>query len=757
MGSWSLHPVFGSYLVVAGSAAGLAALLWLRPAFGSLTRRRRAALLALRGAMIGLLVLALLRPALVLDSTARQTASVIVLFDASRSMGLPDATSGRSRWDAQLAALRSAEGPLAELAKELDVKVYAYDRGLHPIAWTGGTLGWPDRADGVETDIGTSLDQAVRREIGRRVAACFLFGDGVQTAFYPEVEIHEAGRELARLGAPLFAVPFGKAGAEDQSRDVAVESLPEQYTVFAKNQLQVKGVVRARGFANQPIPAELIIESRDGGRRVIGPKEVVVREDGQQVAVVFDHTPETPGQYKVTLRVPEQPGELVTKNNALTAFLTVLEGGLKVAYLYGSLLGEQRALRWSLESSPDIDMRYVFLDPRNRARWPDDLGGLLRDPAVDVFLIENVDASAFRNDDLSALAKSIENGRGFMMIGGHHSFGPAGYFATPLNDPLPVELGRLERQDASPLAPISGDLHWDPPQGLAMIPTVPHPITRLADGGENDAVWRRLPPLTGANRLPRIKAAARVLAETPEHAPLLVAGEYGQGRTLAFAGDSTRRWWQHGHQAEHKRFWRQAILWLARREDDRRDQVWVRLPQRRYPPNAAMVAEAGARSPSGDPITDASVSATLAAPDGTQRDVRFAKRDADWQSELGGLTAPGDYELRVTATAGGKTLGEARAVFQIVDQDLELTAAAADPDQLARLAVLTRDLGGRVVAPEELAALLAELKAKLPADRLEIQRRWRLGDTAWDAWLFFLLVTGLLSAEWYFRKRWGLA
>ena len=62
------------------------------------------------------------------------------------------------------------------------------------------------------------------------------------------------------------------------------------------------------------------------------------------------YVPDQPGQYKITMRAAEQPGELVTRNNALTAFVTVLEGGLRALYVYGDLLGEQRMLRRSTTS-----------------------------------------------------------------------------------------------------------------------------------------------------------------------------------------------------------------------------------------------------------------------------------------------------------------------------------------------------------------------------------------------------------------------
>jgi hypothetical protein len=136
--------------------------------------------------------------------------------------------------------------------------------------------------------------------------------------------------------------------------------------------------------------------------------------------------------------------------------------------------------------------------------------------------------------------------------------------------------------------------------------------------------------------------------------------------------------------------------------------------------------------------------------------ITVSRRDEEFDGTLRDLSAPGDYLLQVTARQGNRELGSTQALFQILDRDLELANPAADPDQLARIAALTKDADGRMLAAEQLPATLRELAQKLPDDRLEVEKRWRLADTWWDAWLFFLLLVGLLSSEWFLRKRWGL-
>jgi hypothetical protein len=85
-----------------------------------------------------------------------------------------------------------------------------------------------------------------------------------------------------------------------------------------------------------------------------------------------------------------------------------------------------------------------------------------------------------------------------------------------------------------------------------------------------------------------------------------------------------------------------------------------------------------------------------------------------------------------------------------------LSNAAADHDQLARLAALTEEFGGRMVAPEQLPTLLREIQREPPQMEIEVQTKWQLGDTWRDAWLLLAALVSFLTAEWIFRKRWGL-
>jgi hypothetical protein len=337
------------------------------------------------------------------------------------------------------------------------------------------------------------------------------------------------------------------------------------------------------------------------------------------------------------------------------------------------------------------------------------------------------------------------------MLGGTHSFGPGGYAGTPLAPVLPVRMAENERQRFED--PPRGDVHVPGP--LVMRPTalgLRHFALMLGDNAqENMAQWSKLWPLEGANRFSpgNLAPGAEVLADAGESVPLLVAQHYGDGRVLAFAGDSTWRWRLHGSEAAHKRFWRQIILWLAKKDQALESNVWVRLEKRRFTPSEPVEFSMGAQSPSGEAMADADYDVQVVLPDGTRRPLRPSRQAQQTTGSFRDTQTSGDYAIEVTATRQGKTIGTARARFLVYEQDLELDNAAADSASLESLAAMT---GGESVPPEQLAELVHRLATQ--TEYLEVRQETK--KTIWDKWPFFLTLVGLLGLEWYLRKRWGL-
>jgi hypothetical protein len=198
-------------------------------------------------------------------------------------------------------------------------------------------------------------------------------------------------------------------------------------------------------------------------------------------------------------------------------------------------------------------------------------------------------------------------------------------------------MGRFERQGFDDAR--RTDVHIN--GRLTILPARPHFITRLRPGQQNETAWKQLPPILGANKFSRLKESnTQVLAQTAGGDPILVAGQYVAGRVLALAVDSTSPWYRYGFHTEHKRFWRQAILWLARKDDALGDGVWAKLDQRRLYRGERIAFTAGATGADTQPLTDVVLEAKVVGPQGG--DAGVISPDGQQGRTLEPMATPGD-------------------------------------------------------------------------------------------------------------------
>jgi hypothetical protein len=755
MTRFSFYPVGGSYLWVVLAALVLLGLLAWGPGRDRISRSQWFVLLLLRVGVIALVVLAMLRPTVVYTEMKKESASVILLLDKTRSMSVGDAFGGkRTRWEALRQTVTDARTALRDLTEDFEIAAYTFDAEAHPVDVEKGAISLAEMPEGEQTAIGAVLARVLEEEAGRRLLAVVLLSDGAQRAVAPyDMLPQTAAGRLKRIGTPLYTLPIGQSLGRGQTKDVAIEDLRVNQSVYVKNRLAVAGEVRVSGYANREVPVELLFETPSGKMEVVERVSLRTALPGQSLPVRFDYAPQVAGEFRLTLRAVPASGEKVTSNNQWSTFVNVLKGGVNVLYLEGAPpRQEQTFIIRALRASPNINVDYPVppLDPAHPESRPGDFADRFQPGKYEVYMLGDLDSSIFRGNELADLAQAVDGGAGLIMLGGFRSFGPGGYASTKLADVLPVRLNRFDRQPLD--EPVRPDRHVLGKLKMRLTRLgETHFALMLADSRQaNAAVWAKLPALDGANRFREIKpGGARVLAYTGANVPLLVDHTYGRGRVMAFAGDSTWHWWMQGHEAEFKRFWRQIILWLARKDQADDQNVWIRLPKRRFAPAELVEFTAGVETATGEPVPDAEFETEVIMPDGSRSPLRLVRQQGQMAGSLRDTSASGDYTIELKATRNGVPLGSTRARFLVFQQDLELDNPAADADLLDSLAKMT---GGESLAPEQLPQLLEQLATR--SEALEIQKEVKR--TLWDRWTFFLLLVGLLTVEWYFRKRWRL-
>ena len=767
MDSISLLPIFSPLLLFV-LFGGLCALLLIGPAFKEISSKRRMILSSLRMTAILLALLAALRPGCTKTTERQQAGVLIFLLDTSRSMQLPHITDDSTRYGAMKKMLDGNLSRLNTLVEnKIDVRFFGFDNQAVPLEILDGTIQLPPKPEGSETDLGTPIFNTSIESRGERLVGMFVASDGMQTTLTPEVEMAQAIDAIKDIEVPLFAVKFGLPGDSGQLADVSIKNFAEQHVVNVKNNLNASATVVSRGYAGERIKVEMVLIDQSGREKVVGePVWVTPKKAFEETNIRLNYTPLESGEFRIKVRAVPMEGELAKRNNELDAFLTVNDKGMRILYLNGSLGFEQAALRRSLATADFIEIDFRWISPREAL----DLAAVQRafsDPSYDVFVLDDVDARLLQRDNnparpLDALAKAVEDGKGLLMLGGAHSFGAGAYGSTRLADVLPVRMKRGERQDFG--QDVRRELHIN--HEIKMVPTRDHYLTRLGDEGLE--AWKKLPPLTGANRFESVKDNALVLLRSDDGArhPIMIEANVG-GRVIAFAGDSTRRWnffrvnddpAERTFKQEFDQFWRQVILRLAFWDTKTGESVSIDLPQRRFQPRPRIKFGVSAQTAQGEVMTDAAFTATLVQPDGNKQNVLVQRQAGEFvgQVEPDLVAAAGLYRIEAIGTRAGVNIGSSERQFVVMDRDKEKANPVADPDRLDRLSEETVAAGGRSIEPEELGSVLDEFIANPPIKKVKIPTTWRIGETFEDSTAFLVIFVYVLTIEWYLRKKWQL-
>ncbi|MDB5353173.1 MAG: putative rane protein [Planctomycetota bacterium] len=687
--------------------------------------------ITLRILAVLLCVLASLRPSVLFQTKAMQPSALVFLSDGSRSMTTTDEARGQSRWIASRTALGEGLSAAKGLGPNVVPKIYRFDSVV-----TDDKLDKPREPEGRETALGSALEEVLKRQNGVRILALVLLSDGSNNAGHPPIV---AARRLKAQGVPVIAVPFGVETAGKGSKDIAVRTMDAGPTVYVKSERNVTGMLSARGFAGQELEVKLFVEDQAAP---VATTKVRVPDKATEVPVTgLRWTPTRSGETKLTMKVEEQTGEVSKANNTFSTFVTVLGDGLNVLYLTGPYgMWESRFLVRALDPAQKIQLTLKRIQSSTGPEMDADFAP----NAYDVYIIGDLPAEMLTPTQLALLANRVEKGAGLIMLGGRASFGAGGWGGTEVGKILPTEVGPNDGQN-------------EPPDGLKVVPNLlgldSYVLKLSRNPAETRRLWSILPPIPGANRLGRPKPNAVVWAETADGEPLMVGQDVGKGRVMAFGGET---WpWARSLESEeprlaHLKFWRQAILWLAHKEDENDSQIRLTLDRRRVSVGGRVELTVEARDAKGEPRTDLKYdsSVTLDAPKAPAEKVDVFPQGTDARGTHFVTGKPGDYKVTVTASdSAGRTIGSDTARFIAYEDDRELENPAADLSLLRQIAEIT---GGKSLTPEALAKYLKTLDKNIESEYVT-QKEVRI----WDNWWFLLLFTALLTTEWWLRKRHG--
>ncbi len=560
-------------------------------------------------------------------------------------------------------------------------------------------------------------------------------------------------RELRARDIPVFTVGVGNT-ARPIDAELTRINMPRR--VLVGSRVNIESYVGLSGYQ----ATKVLIGVREDGR-AIKTEEISLRGNDTQ-AVNLEITPTTPGIHRYTVEVTPLDGELTVENNKQDAVVEVISGPLRLLHVEGEPRWELGKIRESLAlNEKNITLVSLQRTGENKfyrqgiASQTELVSGFPVTEeelfAYDGLVIGSVEAGFFTADQLRNIEAFVaRRGGGLLAIGGRLSFDGGKYKGTTIDDLLPVSLTGGATDDAMSFAPVYKPVLTGAGQT--------HPITRLQDDrGANQKAWNELPPIAVSQVLANVKPGASVLLEArrvegggSQSAPLLVQQRYGRGQTLALTAADTWRWRMRmdSKNNAHETFWRQMLRYVV---SGTPRQIEIGAERDVYAMDDIVNIVADIRDKRFNPVSDAHATARVTKPSGLVVDVPLTFTTLNSVNTYAGQFKAdelGAHRIELVGTSAG--LGALSATSNVLVSDLnrEYYSAAQNSDLLKRISTET---GGKYYTPAEAQSLLDDLVYR------QTPYSERVTKDLWDMPINFMLIIGLLSAEWFLRKREGLA
>ena len=726
--SFALDPILPiGAVTILGLVLLAATVAVYRRAGARLSGAQGGALLAFRLLGVALVLAVLLQPSRLEEISPVVTDRVtLVAVDDSKSMAQRDVAQGTRSQAAKSILTDAGIVEPGGAVGDAKVRLFKFGEDAAPITNsalldTGGASTRTHRA------VSTMLAALGTNEAAR---ALIVLSDGHD---FELVNPAKTGYMARQRGVPIYAVALGKQG---KVRDASVRITSYQPYCYVKQKARISGALRLIGCELETVTVELL-----RGDKVVQTQRIA-GSDQPELAVNFDVTEPAVGQFEYELRVVPLEGETDAENNHALTYLNVIDQQIQVLFLEGAPYWDTTFLQRSLLRNDKMNVDSIVQYAEGKARVVRKKAGEkeLKIPAsaeewgkYDVIVLGRSVEKLLSADGLTQLEDYVKNRGGTVIFSRGPAFG-----------------GALANNELEPVI-------W------STQPTE-HVRLQVAREGQALAPFRAIAGPEAAEALPDMIAGYGVVEKKPltatlattqgggggDPVPGMVHRRFGEGQVLSVGVDGLWRWAFNakveGVNTLFDRFWDQMILWLMAGRDF--------LPAQQFSLRAS-----SANIPLGEKIYFRGVKRDAAAKMG---DVPLVIADAGGEVGRTALTAgdkaaPDKFAAEFLPAKAGKYTATAKfpdgsvqsARFIVFDENLEQTEVATDAGYLRKLC---ESSGGRLLPPEELGRLLAELQSEKTdaAPTRELTSAW---DRVWVFWL----IGALFGADWYLRRRWGLS
>ncbi|NND71160.1 MAG: VWA domain-containing protein [Rhodothermales bacterium] len=677
---------------------------------------RKVFLVIVRFAAVALVAFLLFRPEYRLTSDDRQEPVVAILIDGSESS---KTAATDSNGTSTTNALRDLVAGVERIA---DVRTYVFDRDARSVDAALDSLSF----NGQRTDISRAIEFVGTDLERENLSSIVLVSDGRYNTGPNPVYASE------KLAVPVISVIVGDTTA---LRDIKIARVETNELAYVGVSLPVDVVVQSDGFEGASVSVAIVTESGE----TLDAADVTLPPSGSELIVPLEIVPRDDGVMSLRGVVTRVRGEQTFRNNSEPFRVRVLESKKRVLLIASRPGPDVATIQKLLRTNADLTVSPYIQKTASRFYTGDFTA---RPDTFDLAILIGYPSRSANSNILARLSDAVSEGLPLLYVYQRNS--DVSTLARAMPGMLPVIL-ESARQGNTP---------------ASIVPTSrveQHAVTKDLDFDVQDI--RSLPPLTVSNsRWVLAPGSTKLFTNSIRGVdledPMIAVLRRPGFRTAVVLGEGLFLWQNLPEDSSDSDgfldgLFTNLVTWLTAGTDER--LVRVAPVEQLFGGGEQIRITGQIYDESLSPVLDASVELQITGPDGRVLPYMM-DNDGGGRYSLEIISLPeGQYSFGATASADDQIIGSDEGGFGVGDLTLEFRDTTADPFLMRQIAARTGGFS-RFLSEADSVVQLISTSEMLQERVVTSESRIRL----WQRYPFLIVITLLLTAEWFVRKRTGL-
>ncbi|WP_299289524.1 hypothetical protein [uncultured Mucilaginibacter sp.] len=667
-------------------------LLYRQPTNSS--KNWRNALFGIRTIAVFILSFLLLAPLVKSVSKHLQKPLILVLQDNSSSINqFPAKNFQPAAFIRQLHQLKN------NLGDDYDVQEFNFSKNL--------SNGFSDSLNGKQTDISGAL-QAVNNRFGNQnIGAVILASDGLYNRGSSPLNT------ASTLKTNIYTIALGDTIPK---KDVLIDHVDYNKTAFLGNDFMAEVFVEAR----QTKGKNLQLNVTEDGKQVAS-KQISVAENDFKKAIPIKLNAAKKGIQKFQFSLVPVADEISTANNLETIYVEVLDNRKKVLILYDAPHPDIAAIRQSLESNQNYEVKTSLIGDFDVGKLND----------YNLLILEQLPNNHANLQSLLTQADRLKISIWYL-LGAESNISQL----NNLQKAVSISSGSPNMQEvfAAPDASFTSFILSDSVRTkISSFPPLLAPFGNYSFGATTAVLLKQK------------------IGTVSTSYPLLAFAEENGRRTAILTGEGLWRWrlnefQQFGNHHALDELLSQAVQYLSVKNNQKRFSVAS--TKTVFDEDENIILQAELYNKAFELVNQPDVPITIKNKSGKTYSFQFSRNNQSYQLNAGSLSA-GEYTFEAQTKLGNENF-KASGNFSIKALVAEAAQSAADHQLLFALA---KQNGGEMLFPNQLNRLPALIRKNENIKTIVYQDN-NYREVIDEKWIFGLILL-LLSLEWFLRRRNG--